>query len=269
MRRSLAQQVEHLPGARAEQADDDLAVGERGVVVGNLAQARRGAGCFCFGGDPVDRQRGVHGGRAQSRGRCERSEASYRSAAYRPPARRRPASRRVYPACRRARPAREKRGCHLGPATIAPSPRPPTPSHGVVMKLKSLVSCSLVACRRLLGAGAGAGRDPVVAFDGRRARRVGQRPGQGLQREPEGLQGRADLQGQLRRVDDGGDRRLPRRQRAAHPAGVRGRHRDDDGQQGRHRAGRQGDDRTPARSSTRRSTCPRSPATTRRRTARC
>ena len=39
-----------------------------------------------------------------------------------------------------------------------------------------------------------------------------------------------------------GDRRLPRRQRAAHPAGVRGRHRDDDGQQGRDRAGRQGDE---------------------------
>ena len=37
----LAQAVEHLPGARAEQADHDLAVGERGVVVGDLAQARR------------------------------------------------------------------------------------------------------------------------------------------------------------------------------------------------------------------------------------
>ena len=37
-------------------------------------------------------------------------------------------------------------------------------------------------------------------------------------------------------------RRLPRRQRAAHPAGVRGRHRDDDGEQGRDRAGRQGDE---------------------------
>ena len=32
-------------------------------------------------------------------------------------------------------------------------------------------------------------------------------------------------------------RRLPRRQRAAHPAGVRGRHGDDDGQQGRDRPG--------------------------------
>ena len=38
-----AQRVQHLPGALAEQADHDLAIGERGVVVGNLAQARRGA----------------------------------------------------------------------------------------------------------------------------------------------------------------------------------------------------------------------------------
>ena len=37
----LAQPVQHLPGARAQQPDHDLAVGERGVVVGNLAQARR------------------------------------------------------------------------------------------------------------------------------------------------------------------------------------------------------------------------------------
>jgi hypothetical protein len=32
--RSAAQLVEHRPVRRAEQADDDLAVGERGVVVG-------------------------------------------------------------------------------------------------------------------------------------------------------------------------------------------------------------------------------------------
>jgi hypothetical protein len=37
----VAQAVQQVPGARAEQADDDLAVGERGVVVGDLAQARR------------------------------------------------------------------------------------------------------------------------------------------------------------------------------------------------------------------------------------
>ena len=79
-----AQEAEHLPGARAEQADDDLAVGERGVVVGNLAQARRRAGCFCFGADPVDRQRGVHGGTAQFAAAVRGAKASYRSAAKRP-----------------------------------------------------------------------------------------------------------------------------------------------------------------------------------------
>ena len=47
------------------------------------------------------------------------------------------------------------------------------------------------------------------------------------------IQGRARLQGQLSRVDDRRDRRLPRGQRAASPAGLRGRHRDDDGGQGR------------------------------------
>ena len=41
--------------------------------------------------------------------------------------------------------------------------------------------------------------------------------------------------GSVRRVVDRRDRRLSRRQRAAHPAGVRGRHRDDDGQQRRDR----------------------------------
>jgi hypothetical protein len=89
---------------------------------------------------------------------------------------------------------------------------------------------------------AGPDRDPVVALDGGRQRRVGQRPGQGLQRQPEGLQDRAHLQGQLRRVHDRGHRRLPRRQRAAHPAGLRGGHRHHDGQQGRDRAGHQGDE---------------------------
>ena len=75
----------------------------------------------------------------------------------------------------------------------------------------------------------GPDRDPVVAFDDRRARRPRQRFRQGLQREPEGIQGRPGLQGHLSRVDGGGDRGLPRRQRAGHPAGVRGRHGDDDG----------------------------------------
>ncbi len=40
----LAQAVEQRPGARAEQPQHDLAVGERGVVVRNLAQPRRGCG---------------------------------------------------------------------------------------------------------------------------------------------------------------------------------------------------------------------------------
>ena len=71
---------------------------------------------------------------------------------------------------------------------------------------------------------------------------VGQRPRQGLQREPEGIQGRAHLQGQLPRDADRRHRRLPLRQRARHPAGVRGGYGNHDGQQGRHRAGGQGDE---------------------------
>ena len=37
------QLVEQLPCGLAEQTNRDLAIGERGVVVGNLAQPRRGA----------------------------------------------------------------------------------------------------------------------------------------------------------------------------------------------------------------------------------
>src|SRR4029079_18418679 len=104
----------------------DLAVGERRVVVGNLAQARRGAGCFCFGADPVDRQRGVLGGTAQfaaavgtARHRTAaqqnvwtvRSAASWRGGYSRLPAR---AS------------TRDKRGCHLGRGqSRGPRGRPP------------------------------------------------------------------------------------------------------------------------------------------------
>ncbi len=64
---------------------------------------------------------------------------------------------------------------------------------------------------------------------------------QALQRKPERIQGQRGLQGQLSRGDGRGDRRVPRRQRAAHPAGVRGRHGDDDGGQGRDQAGVRGD----------------------------
>jgi sn-glycerol 3-phosphate transport system substrate-binding protein len=60
---------------------------------------------------------------------------------------------------------------------------------------------------------------------------------------PDPIQGRARVQGQLSRVDDRRDRGVPRGQRAAPAAGVRGRHGDDDGCQGRHCAGDQGDGR--------------------------
>jgi hypothetical protein len=52
----LAQQIQQLPCARAEQAQHDLAVRERGVVVGDLAQSRR-----------IVRQRISRGGTRQDR----------------------------------------------------------------------------------------------------------------------------------------------------------------------------------------------------------
>ena len=36
----VAQLVQHLPGGLAQQADDDFAIRQRGVVVGNFAQPR-------------------------------------------------------------------------------------------------------------------------------------------------------------------------------------------------------------------------------------
>jgi sn-glycerol 3-phosphate transport system substrate-binding protein len=54
------------------------------------------------------------------------------------------------------------------------------------------------------------------------------------------LQGGAGLQGHLPRILCRRHRRLPCRQRAARAAGVRGGHRQHDGQQGRHRAGGRG-----------------------------
>jgi hypothetical protein len=77
----LAQLAQQLPGARAQQAQHDLAVGERGVVVGDLAQAGRGSvggaapaadissAWFIDGGGPGER--GVHG----EAGGCYRSAA--------------------------------------------------------------------------------------------------------------------------------------------------------------------------------------------------
>ena len=60
---------------------------------------------------------------------------------------------------------------------------------------------------------------------------------------PDRLQGDAGLQGPVRRVDGRGDRRVPRRQSAADRPGVRGRHGDDDGRQGRDQAGLPADGR--------------------------
>src|SRR5256885_4081150 len=44
-------------------------------------------------------------------------------------------------------------------------------------------------------------RNPVVAFDAGGAQRQGQRARQRLQRQPEGIQGRRDLQGTIPRID--------------------------------------------------------------------
>ena len=128
-----AQHPEHLPGARAEQADDDLAVGERGVVVGNLAQARRRAGRLGGSGDLVRAAEGafMRAG-ARIRGLPRGREASYRSAANRRSRAGRGAARCAagIPACRRE-PARDKRGCHFEPSEsrrrlprLADSPEP-------------------------------------------------------------------------------------------------------------------------------------------------
>ena len=80
-------------------------------------------------------------------------------------------------------------------------------------------------------------RDPVVARDDRPEQRRRGQARQRFQCIAERLQGRSDLQGQLRRHAERRDRRLPRRQCAGHHAGVRGRNRDHDGGQGRHQAG--------------------------------
>ena len=85
----------------------------------------------------------------------------------------------------------------------------------------------------------------------------------------ERLQGRAGLQGLLSRDDDRGDRRLPRRQRAAHRPGLRGRHRDDDGGQGRDQAGLSADGRCRREVRSEAPICRPSPATTAPPTARC
>ena len=74
----VAQRLERVPGRAPEQPDDDLAIGERRVVVGNLAQARRGAAARLrrASGDRRRRQRGIHGGTAGCRGAAVGSTSS-------------------------------------------------------------------------------------------------------------------------------------------------------------------------------------------------
>ncbi len=111
--------------------------------------------------------------------------------------------------------------------------------------------------------------DPVVArHDGRQQRRR-QQAGRGLQRFPEGLQGRRQLQGPVRRHHERRHRGLPRRQRPAHPAGLRGRHRHHDGRQGRDQAGRPADGGRGREVRPEKPTCRRSRAITRPPRARC
>ena len=79
----------------------------------------------------------------------------------------------------------------------------------------------------------------------------------------------AGLQGPVSRVDGRRDRGVPRGQRAAHPSGVRGRHGDDDGGEGRDQAGPGGDARGRREVRSRSPTSAPSPATTRPARARC
>ena len=77
-------------------------------------------------------------------------------------------------------------------------------------------------------------RSPVVARHGRQAGREGGRDRRRLQRIPVRLQGDARLQGQLHRDHDRRHRGVSRQAAAAHRAGLRGRHRQHDGREGRH-----------------------------------
>ncbi len=112
-------------------------------------------------------------------------------------------------------------------------------------------------------------RYPVVACDDRPEQRRRGQARQRFQRFAERLQDRPELQGQLRRYAQCRDRRLPRRERAGHHAGVRGRHRDHDGGQGRRQTGLRPDEGSRARSSIPNPICRRSPDITRPRRARC
>ncbi len=61
--------IQNAPGFLAQQADNDLAVREGRVVIGNLAQARGGVLCGELG---IEHEWGVHGGTASccARGQC-------------------------------------------------------------------------------------------------------------------------------------------------------------------------------------------------------
>ena len=104
------------------------------------------------------------------------------------------------------------------------------------MLSRRIMLASALAPHRGL-ARARADRNPMVARDDRRQQRRRREARRGVQREPEGLQGRPELQGLVSRHDECRHRRLPGRQRAAHHAGLRGRHRDHDVRQGRGEAG--------------------------------
>ena len=65
----------------------------------------------------------------------------------------------------------------------------------------------------------------------------------GFNKSPDRIQGQPGLQGLLHRDPDRRDRRLPRQAGAAHRAGLRGRHRQHDGRQGRGLSGLPADGR--------------------------
>ena len=105
-------------------------------------------------------------------------------------------------------------------------------------------------------------RSPIVARHGRQAGREGRRDRRRIQRIPVRLQGDARLQGQLHRNHDRRHRGVPRQAAAAHRAGLRGRHRQHDGREGRHLSRLRADGGRGARRSTPATTWLRSPATT-------
>ena len=112
-------------------------------------------------------------------------------------------------------------------------------------------------------------RDSVVACHDRRQQRYRQQACRRFQRQPIRLQGGPDLQGQLSRHHERRHRRVPRRHRAAHHSGIRGRYRDDDERHRRHQAGLPDHEGSQTSPSTPRTIRRRSPATTRPRKATC